>query len=48
MPGGPRKKLIFNGAIIFFYSMPAGLPYALVIYQQQGMEAVSEAGRAWR
>ena len=37
-----KKTLIFNGALILFYSMLVGFPYALVIYQQQSADTVRD------
>ena len=37
-----KKILIFNGALILFYSMLVGFPYALVIVQQQSADTVRD------
>ncbi len=37
-----KKTLIFNGAIIFFYSMLVGFPYALVVARDASDDAIRD------
>lgn len=37
-----KKTLLANGGILFFYSLLAGLPYALVIYRRADADTVRD------